>query len=43
MIPYNDNGGNNVPNPSIFVAIGVGLGLMGACTFGAIFGLRKFQ
>ena len=42
-IPYNDNGGNNVPDPSIFIAIGTGLGLMGLCTFGLIYGARKFK
>ena len=42
-ITYNDNGGNNVPDPSIFIAIGTGLGLMGLCTFGLIYGARKFK
>ena len=38
----NQSGTNNI-DPSIFIPIGISLGLLGLCTFGVIFGLRKFS
>jgi hypothetical protein len=42
-VPYSSNQASNVPNVSVFVGIGVGLAMLGACTFGMIYGMRKIK